>query len=239
MVIYNYIYDPIELAKKTEDIVVKGDLKKYYRFRATGFYGGIATADTVGCNLRCKFCWSGNSVWNANNTGELYTSEHIANNLKKIALKKRFHQMRISGGEPTIGRKHLITLLNNIEQNFLFILETNGILLGEKRSYVKELSKFKNLHVRVCFKGSSQEEFSFLTGAKSGFEYQIKAIENLIDENVRFNIALVTTNKDTQNFIRNFSNINLEHTNIEMEEIILYPKVRKRLETEGILHYFE
>jgi len=233
------MYDSIELSKKTENIVVNGDMKKYYRFRATGFYGGIATADTVGCNLRCKFCWSGSSVWNAKNTGEFYTPEHVADNLQKIAVKKGFHQMRISGGEPTIGRRHLITLLKNIESRFLFILETNGILLGTDISYVKELSKFKNLHVRVCLKGSDPKEFSFLTGAEKGFEYQIKAIENLKEENVRFNIALVSTKKNNEDFYKKLADLNLEQTMIEFEEITLYPKVRKRLEKEGILNYFE
>jgi uncharacterized Fe-S cluster-containing radical SAM superfamily protein len=233
------MYDPLELSKKTDNIVVEGDLKKYYRFRATRFYGGIATADTVGCNLRCKFCWSGNSVWNAKNTGEFYTPEHVANNLQKIAIKKGFRQMRISGGEPTIGRKHLIALLKNIESRFLFILETNGILLGEDKSYVNELSKFKNLHVRVCLKGSNPEEFSMLTGAKRGFEYQIKALENLKDANMSYNIALVTIKKNNQDFLNQLVDKNFGRTMIEVEEIILYPKVRNRLEKEGILSYFE
>ncbi|UCF49611.1 MAG: radical SAM protein [Thermoplasmatales archaeon] len=228
------MYDPIELSKKTEDIVIKGDLKKYYRFRATRFYGGIATADTVGCNLRCKFCWSGNSVWNANNIGEFYTPDQVLNKLKNIATKKGFHQMRISGGEPTIGRYHLISLLKKIEPGFLFILETNGILLGTDKSYVKDLSEFNNLHIRVCFKGSNPKEFSFLTGAKNGFEHQIRAIENLKEVNIRFNIALVTIKKDYQDFINRFSNID-----IEIEDIFLYPKVRKRLDKEGIIGYFE
>ena len=233
------MYDPLELSKKTEDIVVKNDLKKYYRFRATRFYGGIATADTVGCNLRCKFCWSGNSVWNAKNTGEFYTAEHVANELQKIAIKKGFHQMRVSGGEPTIGRTHLIALLKNINQKFLFILETNGILLGVDKSYVNELSKFDNLHVRVCLKGSDPGEFSMLTGAKKGFEYQIKALENLKDENMNYNIALVSIKKDNQEFQNQLVNRDLGQSMIEIEEITLYPKVRKRLEKEGILSYFE
>ncbi len=233
------MYHPLELSKKTEDVVVKGDLKKYYRFRATRFYGGIATADTVGCNLRCKFCWSGNSVWNAKNTGEFYSPEYVANDLKKIAIKKGFHQMRVSGGEPTIGRKHLISLLKNIESRFLFILETNGILLGADKSYVNELSKFNNLHVRVCLKGSDPKEFSMLTGAKKGFEYQIKALENLKDENMSFNIALVSIKKNNQDFLSQLVDRDLGRAMIEFEEIILYPKVRKRLEKEGILRYFE
>ena len=109
------MYDPIELSKKTENIVTNGNLKKYYRFRPTGFYGGIATADTVGCNLRCKFCWSGNSVWNSKNTGKFYSSEQVANQLQIIAQQKGYRQLRVSGGEPTIGREHLIKLLKNIE----------------------------------------------------------------------------------------------------------------------------
>ena len=72
------MYNPIELSNKTEKIVTKGKMKKYYRFRATRFYGGISTADTVGCNLRCKFCWSGNSVWNAINAGNFYSPENVA-----------------------------------------------------------------------------------------------------------------------------------------------------------------
>jgi uncharacterized Fe-S cluster-containing radical SAM superfamily protein len=233
------MYDPLELSKKTDNIVVDGNLKKYYRFRATRFYGGIATADTVGCNLHCKFCWSGNSVWNAKNTGEFYTPEHVAKDIQQIAIKKGFRQMRISGGEPTIGRKHLIALLKNIESRFLFILETNGILLGADKSYVNELSKFNNLHVRVCLKGSNPEEFSMLTGAKKGFEYQIKALENLKDENMSYNIAIVTIKKNNQDFLNQLVDRNFGRTMIEVEEIILYPKVRNRLEKEGILSYFE
>jgi len=147
------MYNPIELSEKIERIVCKDKEKKYYRFRPTGFYGGIATADTVGCNLRCKFCWSTNSVWNPTKTGKFYSPEEVAETLLDITESKGYHQVRISGGEPTIGRKHLINLLENVHSNLTFILETNGILLGVDESYIEELSKFKNLHIRVCIKG--------------------------------------------------------------------------------------
>ena len=232
------MYDPIELSKKIENIVTNGDFKKYYRFRPTGFYGGIATADTVGCNLRCKFCWSSNSVWNSKNTGEFYTSEKIANELQNIAQRKGYRQLRVSGGEPTIGREHLIKLLKNIKLNYLFILETNGILLGFDKTYVDELSDFKNLHVRVCLKGSDPQEFSMLTGAKVGFEYQIKALENLRDKKMSFNIAIVSVKKDKKQFLDKLIEMGLEKIMIEDEEIILYPLVKKRLEDEKLLHFF-
>ena len=32
------MYNPLELSKKTEDIVINGNMKKYYRFRPTRFY---------------------------------------------------------------------------------------------------------------------------------------------------------------------------------------------------------
>ncbi len=233
------MYNPIELSKKTESIVIKGDMKKYYRFRPTRFYGGIATADTVGCNLRCKFCWSSNSVWNAKNAGDFYSPDMVSEKLNNIARKKGYHQVRISGGEPTIGRNHLVKLLTNIHSDFLFILETNGILLGHDKKYVEELSKFKNLHVRVCLKGCNSEEFSWLTGAESGFDYQIKALEYLQEENMKFNIALVSVKDGKKELFNRLSDMGLGKIMIEEEEIKLYPQVRNRLEKERIIDYFE
>lgn len=187
------MYNPIELSKKVEKIVTKNNLKKYYRFRPTGFYGGISTADTVGCNLRCKFCWSNNSVWDANSIGKFYSSHEITKILQSIANRKGYHQLRISGGEPTIGRQHLIDILKNINNKFTFILETNGVLLGYDKSYIEDICVFEHLHVRVCLKGADSEEFSLLTGAAYGFEYQMKALEYLRNKHMSFNIALVST----------------------------------------------
>ncbi len=233
------MYNPIELSKKTEKIVTKNDMKKYYRFRPTAFYGGIATADTVGCNLRCKFCWSVKSVCNSKNTGEFYTPEKVASILNILAKKNGYRQVRISGGEPTIGRHHLIKLLRNIDSSLSFILETNGILLGEDKKYVHKLSQFHNLHYRVCLKGVNSEEFSFLTGAKLGFNYQLKSLEILKDKGLNFNIAVVTLKKDKNELYEKLQEMNLEKIMIEEEEIKLYPQVERRLKKEGLLNYFK
>ena len=233
------MYNPIDLSEKTENIVINNNKKKYYRFRPAGFYGGIATADAVGCNLRCKFCWSGNSVWNAKNTGIFYSPEEVANNLLDIAIRKGYRQVRISGGEPTIGRTHLIEILDNISSGFLFILETNGILLGADETYIDELSRFENLHIRVCLKGCNPKEFSWLTGAEEGFEYQLKALEILRDKRVSFNIAVISPKNDKRDLYKKLTDMGLDKVMLEEEEIKLYPQVRKRLDKEGILHYFE
>ena len=234
------MYDPVELSKKVETIVVQNNSKKYYRFRPTEFYGGIATADMVGCNLRCKFCWSSNSVWNANNTGEFYTAKEVADTLQRIAEIKRYHQVRISGGEPTIGKHHLIEVLERINPTTVFILETNGILLGYEKHYVEDLSGFKNLHARVCLKGADAEEFSLFTGAETGFEYQLKALQYLRDSHMNFNIAVVSTNHEKkQGLFQRLKDMDLENIMIEEEEITLYHMVRNRLQKEKLLHYFE
>ena len=233
------MFDPLELSKKTENIVTNGSMKKYYRFRPTRFYGGIATADVVGCNLRCKFCWSGNSVWNAKNIGRFYSPEDVAETLLDIAEAKGYHQIRISGGEPTIGKNHLINLLENIHPDLLFILETNGILLGADETYVEDLSQFRNLHIRVCVKGIDSEEFSLLTGAESGYEYQMKSLEYLRDSKVSYNIAFVSTRRDRQPFHDRLMEMGLGKIMLEEEEIKLYPQVRNRLQKEGLIKYFE
>lgn len=234
------MYDPLELSKKVEEIVVHDNLKKYYRFRPTGFYGGIATADTVGCNLRCKFCWSAASVWDAQHTGAFYSPEEVATELQRIAEKKGYHQIRVSGGEPTIGKHHLLDLLKAINKKYTFILETNGILLGYDDQYVKELSAFNNLHVRVCLKGADTEEFTLFTGACQGFEYQINALCFLRDARLSFNIALVSVHPEKkQRLFQRLRKIDLDGVMIEEEEITLYPLVRKRLSQERLLRYFE
>ena len=234
-----FMFDSIELSNKIEKMVMKDNLKKYYRFRPTRFYGGIATADTVGCNLRCRFCWSSNSVWNTNSTGKFYSSQEVADKIQDIAIKKGYHRLRISGGEPTIGKEHLLNILKKIKTNYVFILETNGILLGYDDSYIDDLSVFRNLHVRVCLKGADSEEFSLFTGAKTGFEYQMKAISLLKEKKISYNIALVSNNYEKkQRLFDRLKVMDMDNVMIEDEEILLYPFVRKRLSEYNLLQYF-
>ena len=41
-------FDPLELARQTEQIVCRGDRRKYTKFSCVGAYGGIATGFTCG-----------------------------------------------------------------------------------------------------------------------------------------------------------------------------------------------
>lgn len=227
------MFNPLELAELTRNIVCKNSKRKYYRFRSSRFYGGIATADCVGCCLRCVFCWSWNIVARPQECGRFYSPDEVAGKLITIAKKKKLRQLRISGNEPTICREHLIRVLELIPENYLFILETNGILIGADITYAEELSRFPNLYVRVSLKGTNEEEFSRLTGAvPDGFQLQLGALENLVKCRVNVHPACMISFSTGENIAalrKRLKAINPAFENFEVEELILYPAVEERL----------
>jgi uncharacterized Fe-S cluster-containing radical SAM superfamily protein len=235
------MYDPVEIAEVTRKTVCENNRRRYYRFRPARFYGGISTADCVGCCLRCVFCWSWNIVARPEEHGNFCTPEQVAGKLLHIAKKKRFNQIRISGNEPTICREHLINVLTLIPEDYLFILETNGILIGNDRTYAEELSAFPHLHVRVSLKGTCEEEFSRLTGSvPGGFQLQLKALEFLKDCGVRVHPAAMTSFSPREN-IRSLKKrlraVDPAFEDFEVEELILYPAVGDRLKKLKLRYY--
>lgn len=226
-------YDPVARAEETDRVISRGDLRKYYRFRPARFYGGIATADCLGCCLRCLFCWSWDNIVNPGGRGEYLSPEQVARKLTSIARKKGFHQVRISGNEPTIAREHLLRVLRLIPKDLLFILETNGILIGHDRSYAEELARFENIYVRVSLKGASEQEFHTLTGAKpEGFELQIKALENLHRLRVEVQPAVMISfskPESLSNLRKRLGQISRGFEHFETEELVLYGEVEERL----------
>ncbi|MFQ6083783.1 MAG: radical SAM protein [Candidatus Aminicenantia bacterium] len=190
-------FDPIELANRTEKIVMKENSRKYTDFYCTGVYGGISTGYTVGCCLRCIFCWVNWSRDFPFTIGNFFSPQQVFNKLFENARKKRVRKMRISGGEPTLCQNHLLSVLDLIDEtNFLFILETNGILFGEDKNYVNKLKKYKNIHVRVSLKAGTPEGFEQRTGAIGIFyELPYKAIENLKQAGISFHVAAMSDSR--------------------------------------------
>lgn len=234
------MFDPLVVARATEEMVAQGELRRYYRFRAARFYGGISTADCVGCCLRCVFCWSWKEVAAPERYGQMCSSESVVQRLVSIARKKRFRQVRVSGNEPTIGREHLVGVLERIPTDLLFILETNGILIGADGSYAQELAEFRNLHVRVSLKGATEEEFSRLTGARpEGFRLQLRALENLVKAGVSVHPACMvsfSTSESISSLRARLARIDPSFRQFEVEELILYPEVERRLAASGLAY---
>ena len=162
----------------------------------------------------------------------------MVQNLLSIVRKKGFHQVRISGNEPTLHRSHLLQVLQLIPKEIHFILETNGILIGHDRSYAKDLSRFSNLYVRVSLKGASPEDFARLTVTKpEGFSLQLKALENLLEEGVDcFPAVMVnfSSKEDIEKLSQRLKGIRPDFANFEEEELILYPFVMDHLQKAGI-----
>lgn len=204
-------FNPLELARETEKIVTKEGLegleRKYVSVYSAPVYGGIATGYAVGCCLRCVYCWTNWSRDFPEKFGRFYSPGELAETLLRAAEKgitapgwERFRQLkvkklRISGCEPTLGRRHLIKLLEYVSgTGYPFYLETNGILIGAESDYADELSKFKEfIYVRVSFKAATPEGFTARTGAIGDFyELPFKALENLLKKGIFARAAAMT-----------------------------------------------
>ncbi|NPA05001.1 MAG: radical SAM protein [Crenarchaeota archaeon] len=231
-------YDPVELADRVEARVCRDSERMYYRFRAARFYGGIATGDVMGCNLRCIFCWSMHG-W-AGRTGRMYTAWEAWEKLRGIARSRGYRRVRLSGGEPTIGFRHLEELIGYADsEGYLFILETNGILIGARREYARRLSAYNNLHVRVSIKACSPEWFHRLTGARpEAWRYQIEALKNLADYGVSHHAAIILGFGDKQcyrSLVEALEEADPGVTaHLEPEVIVMYPSVERRLRAAGL-----
>jgi uncharacterized Fe-S cluster-containing radical SAM superfamily protein len=160
-----------------------------------------------------------------------------------LAKKRGLRQLRVSGGEPTIGKSHLLQLLDRLEgEGCRFILETNGILIAHDESYAEELSKYDFVHVRVSLKGCNEKEFSMLTGAKpEGFKLQLKSIEKLVEADVSCHpsiMASFSSRKALEMLIKRLGSIGSELAReVEIEELILYPHVINRIQKYGLKYY--
>jgi len=239
------LYDALERHGAIEKLVTRNNGKvqerKYWRFRYDHWYGGIVTADAVGCGLVCKYCWVSDAVmFKPAVIGEFYSPEHVAETLAEMAKKRGLTQLRVSGGEPTIGKRHLLQLLSNLEDRQLsFILETNGILIGHDTDYAKDLAKYPFVHVRVSLKGCNEKEFTMLTDAKpEGFSLQLKALENLVNADVKCHPAVMTSfsqKKNLEQLTKQLGKIGPKLSgNLETEELILYPSVKRKILKHGL-----
>ena len=231
-------YDPIVLTKATENVVIDGNKRKYARLaRPLRFYGGTTSATEVGCNLRCKFCFSDAPVRKPHSTGKFYTPQQVFDALSKSARRYGHKLISASASEGTLGKQHLFELLELVDQSeFIFVLETNGMTIGNDPRFAQELSRFKNLHVRISIKGATKEEYNKLTGAmSSSYDLPYKALEYLIEERVSCNACLSISFSSPQNIKKAEKRLfDIKPgilKSLEKEHITLFPKVYKRLKS--------
>ncbi|MFQ6128244.1 MAG: radical SAM protein [Thermoplasmata archaeon] len=236
-------FDPIELARQTEAIICRGKERKYTDFYVVGVYGGISTGYTVGCSLRCIFCWVDWSRDFPEKLGDFYTPEEACNNLVEEALKAGVRKARLSGAEPTLGKDHLLSLLELIEGSDIgeFVLETNGILFGIDKDYVREVSSYEKVYIRLSLKAGTADDFERKTGAtKEAFEIPFQAIRNLLDCGARFHVASMSadprfmSSEERLGLVERLAEIDpVLLRNLEEEVVDPYDTTLKRLEFAG------
>ncbi len=248
-------FDPLELARETEKIVTRegreGLERKYVGIYSAPVYRGIATGYAAGCCFRCVYCWSNWSRDYPEKLGKFYSPKELSQKLFQAAengitspgwehfRKLKVEKLRLSGCEPTIGKEHLLSVLEYAENSkySLFILETNGILLGADRSYVQKLARFKKLYVRVSFKAANPQDFTQRTGALgSYYELPFKALKHLLNEGIDARAAAMTDarimpDKERKLLIEKLSKIDprILTEGLEEEKIDVYDTTVKRL----------
>lgn len=185
-------FDPIERAQWVEGMVMDGEKRKYYRLRPARYYGGIATADAVGCCLLCAYCWNYRRNLDPGRTDGFFLSPgEVAGRLLEILRRKGFNKVRISGAEPVLGwpsLQHLVEVLEIIarhEPMVDFVLETNGLMFGVDPALAKELSGFRRLLVRICIKGWDGASFERISGARSEFfGLPLEGLRHILDAGI-------------------------------------------------------
>ena len=236
-------FDPIERSESVENQVTKNSKRLYYRFRPAPYYGGIATADAVGCSFLCAYCWNYNRNLYPERFKAFYSPQQVADKLLHIAMKKSFRLFRISGAEPILGEKtfaHLIEVLKLLKQrkpDSLFILETNGFYLGCRTDLVVKFQEFSNLRIRVCLKGVDQESFEKITGAKKDFfRFPIIALRELEDMGVEAWPALMENlfSREDISGLESSLRKNRIRSELELEFLEAYPFVLENLKIRKI-----
>lgn len=185
-------FNPLKRAEQVEDLVMQRLKRRYYRFRPARYYGGIATADMVGCCLLCAYCWNYHRNLNPFEASGRYCDAHtVAKTLLNIARKKGLNRVRLSGAEPILGQgsfRHVCCVLEEISQGdprMEFVLETNGLLIGQHPEFAEELAKFHRVQVRISLKGWDEDSFERVSGGeKEFFDLPLKGLKSLLNAGV-------------------------------------------------------
>ena len=240
-------FDPLKMADRVEAEVYRerGGVpeRKYWRFRWSRHYGGNVAGDVVGCNLRCAFCWAWMFAFDTR-PGRFYSPSRAVG---EILSRGPFRVARLTGGEPTIGWPHTRLVAQAVlARGRLFVLETNGILIGAGRVPVEEIPS--GVFVRVSIKAPTPEWFERITGAQPGaWHLQLAALERLLEAGLepgvdfRAAVSIIPgLRKEYKFLVEKLASIDerLVET-LEPEPITVYRHVRGLLKARRLLHLFE
>ena len=194
------LFDPLKRSQEIENVVMKSGARKYYRFRYARFYGGICTADAVGCNLLCDWgkgkCWNYARNRNPATADKFYSPQEVADKLIALAERNRCNTFRISGCEPFLGPAtanhyfEVVDLLGKCQ----IIIETNGVYLGAHPEIMDRMPRGAQL--RISLKGEDEAASERITGARGAHALQLAAIQAASERNIRCRVAVMAGHCD-------------------------------------------
>ena len=235
-------FDPIRRSEEAEKLVMRGESRTYYKFRAAPYYGGIATADAIGCSFLCAYCWNYGRNENPSRSGNFYSPKAVADKLLEISRRRNFHLFRITGSEPILGEASFQHLLKVVEIVFQesphakFILETNGLMLGNREDFADQL-KFRNLLIRIAVKGVDPDSFEKIAGVqREFFTYPLLALKNLARRGIRAWPAVMADlfSEAEINELRETLRENEIIAELELECLEPYPFVLENMRKRGL-----
>jgi uncharacterized Fe-S cluster-containing radical SAM superfamily protein len=118
----------------------------------------------------------------------------VVNRLVKNAQREQVRRLRLSGGEPTLCKHHLLATLDRVElSGYACVVETNGILIGTDEDLAEELAWYECARIRLSLKAGTAEGFEARTGARGEFwELPFIGIEHLLAAGANFRVAAMT-----------------------------------------------
>ena len=198
----------------------------FYRIESIPFYGGCITA--VGCIMRCIYCWNYNRNAHPEGIGIQYSPKDLANKMWKMGIEHNCSRFRMSGAETILGDLSYVFLIELIDEikkkgDFEFIIETNGIFLGQSEELCKIFID-PRIQIQISLKASNPEMFLKITGLEQRyFQNQLNAIEYLKSSGVNFSVAIL-------DFIPIEDIENLGITVNEVEKLRYYAGVKQRMD---------
>jgi uncharacterized Fe-S cluster-containing radical SAM superfamily protein len=241
-------FDPLKRAKEVEALVMESLARRYYRFRAARYYGGIATADLVGCSFLCAYCWNyGRNLHPERGKERYYSPNKVAQKLLHISKSKGFNKVRLSGAEPILGQQsfehfhRVLEAVSKANPGLDFILETNGLLFGYEPEFVNRLAEFDKLRVRVALKGWDEESFESISGAEGRFfEMPLRGLKDLLEKGINAWPAIMYETFGPEGIGRinkKLREFGIKPEELEIEYLEAYPFVLENLKKRSISLY--
>lgn len=144
---------------------------------------------TDACNMRCKYCYAEDNI--CENESNFMTSETMIKSINKFYKNKQFFVL-FHGREPLTNYKNIIDTVKYYKNNgnITFILQTNGLLLDDKK--IKELNSY-NIIINVSVDGFDDESNSLRINGLTNLDYTNR-IKKIIIENKISPIIIVHQN---------------------------------------------